>query len=129
MTTTPNEPTTADQGRRNFGAALQDARLAAGVSQTELAARAGVTQPAVSGWEGAKFVPEPAQVFALERALGVPPGGLSAHLGYVPVGAGMGPAGDVRGAIMATTALDALDKRALLATYDQLAARPRSGRK
>lgn len=123
---TTDEPTSAtDQGRINFGAALHDARVAAGMSQTDLANRAGVTQPSVSGWESAKFMPEhPAQVFALERALGVPPGGLSAHLGYVPVGAGTLPQGDVRGAIMATTTLDAHDKRALLATYDHLAKRP-----
>lgn len=44
-----------------------------------------MTQAVVSRIELGQVEPEPNQVFALERDLGVPPGSLSRYLGYLPV--------------------------------------------
>src|SRR6266581_1383648 len=49
---------------------LRSARLLAGFSQGELAARAGVTRQAVSAIEGGKAVPTTAVALRMARALG-----------------------------------------------------------
>ena len=48
-----------DEARRAFeiGQAVRERRLALGLSQTELAARAGMTQPAISRLEAGRSVP------------------------------------------------------------------------
>src|SRR5262249_3575900 len=62
----------AKEQRETFGARLQRARLAAGLSQEELAARAGLSANAVSGLErGQHRHPYPATVRALTAALGL----------------------------------------------------------
>ncbi len=70
-----------------FLAALREAREAAELTQAELAQKMGVAgQTTIQGWEsgrGAKLDPE--RVFELEKALGLRPGTLSRHLGYLPV--------------------------------------------
>jgi len=45
---------------------------------------AGVSQSMISHWTNGRNVPNPDQVFALEDGLGLAPGQLSRHLGYVP---------------------------------------------
>lgn len=78
-------------------------------------------QTAVSGWiVGANGV-EPDVAFAMERALGLRPGDLSRHLGYLPVAARPEPVG-VEAAIAADPRLSATLKRALLAAYRELVA-------
>src|SRR5262245_40675944 len=54
-----------------LGARLRSLREAAGLSQEALAARAGVSQRAVSSWELALREPGWLAVLALARALGV----------------------------------------------------------
>jgi len=54
--------------------------------QSWLAKEMGVSPPTITDWKKGNFAPEtPERVFKLERVLGVPPGHLSQHLGYVPV--------------------------------------------
>lgn len=74
-----------------FGEALRRARLAAGLTQVDLEASGIVDgQSTWSGWEN----PHPARprskpltpekVFEIEKFLGVAPGSLSKHFGYLP---------------------------------------------
>ncbi len=49
---------------------LQRRRLAAGLSQSEVAARIGVTQATVSNWEIGRTVPAPEQLTSLRKFLG-----------------------------------------------------------
>lgn len=70
-----------------FGDALAAALTAMCWSQVDLGrALGGVTQGAISAWRSGLAEPSPATVFAAERALKVPPGDLSRHLGYLPLG-------------------------------------------
>lgn len=75
------------------------------MSRGELAARVAeisgesVTESAVSLWMTAKSEPTRRKVFALEQALGVAPGTLSRHLGYLPVDAV--PAADIEQSLQA----------------------------
>jgi transcriptional regulator with XRE-family HTH domain len=47
-----------------------------------------VSDQSISQWENGENEPPPYRVFAIERALGIPPGALSAHLKYQPDGSG-----------------------------------------
>lgn len=112
-----------DAALRRFGRAVAEARAARELSQEELADRSGVSQSNVSGWEVGRWAPEPEVVFAVERALKLPGGSLSQHLGYVPAKATTKPA-DVEAAILGSR-LDEIDRRALIGLYRQLARRRR----
>lgn len=55
------------------------------MSQDDLARRIGKSQSIIARYEAGELSPvDPDIVFALERALRVPPGTLSRHLGYLP---------------------------------------------
>ena len=54
----------------NFAALLKASRKNAGFSQTELAARLGVTQQAVGKWESGRSSPDPATVARIAELLG-----------------------------------------------------------
>ncbi len=60
-----------DEARRAFliGQAVRERRLALGLSQTEVAARAGMTQPALSRLEAGRAVPTIAVLERLAAAL------------------------------------------------------------
>lgn len=99
-----------------FARALAEARRRAGLSQSEIENRTGglVGQNTVSLWEDGRRPQKPAQVFAVERALGLPPGSLSAYLGYLPTEL-------YRVGIEAAIALDdTLDERARQSLLDML---------
>lgn len=96
--------------RRAFADAL---RLHLGeVTQAELARRIGVAQQAIGQWLACSTDPVPANVFAAEKALGLPPGALSHVFGYLPVGAW-----SVEAAIGADPMLDAAGKATVLRVY------------
>jgi len=57
--------------QRRTGETVRRLRLEAGLSQTELARRTGMSQQAVSDWEVGKTVPRWRYVRAAARALGV----------------------------------------------------------
>lgn len=74
-----------DPRRDAFARAFTEALRDSGLSQTELAAKTGLAQATISEWKTGEAAPRtPDITFALERALKVPPGHLSQHLGYVP---------------------------------------------
>jgi transcriptional regulator with XRE-family HTH domain len=58
-----------------------------GMSRAELARRIGISPQALQQWFDGSTDPAPVNVFATERALGLPGGALSHVFGYVPVGA------------------------------------------
>lgn len=70
-----------------FVRGLEQAMKRAGLKTPGLSRKTGgvVAQNTISTWLKGSPPGRPAQVFAVERALGVPPGALSAFLGYLPV--------------------------------------------
>lgn len=76
------------------------------------------TDSSVYYWMSATNEPSRAKVFAIERVLGLKPGSLSRHLGYLPVGAK--DVKTVADAIASDGALDERGRRALLALYREL---------
>lgn len=97
----------------------------------EVARQEGRSQPYsqanVSEWLSGARTPSPRQVFAMERALAVPPGALSQLEGYLPVEAHPTPGLDAM--IDADPDLTA-DQRAMLRTvYEQARERTRSRRR
>ncbi len=75
------------QGKRvrEFGEALARAMSVRGMTHRRLGEELGVTQSAISAWKSGAAEPSPRTVFAIERALELPPGHLSRTLGYVPI--------------------------------------------
>lgn len=99
-----------------WAAALHAAMAAQGISQDALAKRLGVVQSYVSGWLY-KAEPRPERVFDIEEALGLEPGQLSHHLGYVPLCAVRSFA-DVRTAIERDETLTPEDRVTVLRVYE-----------
>jgi hypothetical protein len=96
-----------------FGRALADAMHAADVSPREVAEAVGWTADYVLKLQRGTRAPNPWGLFAVEDFLGLQPGELSRHLGYVPEGA----VGTVAAALDADTALTSATRRMLLAAY------------
>src|SRR6266508_1731516 len=67
-----------------FGRQLAAARKERGLSQRALAELVDVRQTAVTQWERGATTPRNDHVFALERALRLPPGALARYLGFGP---------------------------------------------
>lgn len=103
-------PKSSPEQRRAFADAL---RLHLGdVTQAELARRVGIKQQAIQQWLSCTTDPAPVNVFAAEKALGLPPGALSHVFGYLPVGAW-----STEAAIGADPMLDAAGKATVLRVY------------
>lgn len=66
------------------GAAVRDARVAAGLSMGELARRSGVSQPYISQVEHGKFSPSLTTLYRLAGALGVPTSSLVPPMAAFP---------------------------------------------
>lgn len=96
-----------------FQQALERALI--GTTQVDTAREAGIAASTISTWLSGGGA-NPQQVFAVERALDLPPGHLSRHLGYVPVSDGRPPL-DVIEAIEADEALNGSDQGALIFLY------------
>ena len=60
-------------GLRHPGAAIRDARVAAGLSQTELATKAGIQQATLSLWELEKRQPHVSSIENIAKALEIDP--------------------------------------------------------
>lgn len=122
---TSNDP---EVRRRKFGEALRDAMRVKDVTQEELAERIQQSQPAVSGWINGTNAPKTVEIaFEIERALGVDPGSLTVHLGYLPPEA-LKTVASFEGVLLADPALTADEKEMLLAAYKSARKRAR-GRK
>lgn len=92
------------------------------ITQLELGEQLGLTQSAVSSWRVADAVPDTEMVFAVERALKLPPGHLSRHLGYYPPAA-VNKAATVEEAALNDTVLDEAGRRAVIAVWRELSTR------
>jgi len=103
-----------------FRAALQDAMNRADLNQSQLGRTADVSPQMISAWLLRKTSsPEPAKVFAVERALGLMPGTLSRHLGYIPArNDDVMPPVDARSAIETDPYLDDDNREAVLELYE-----------
>ena len=101
----------------DFAAALRQERQHAGLTLEQLGLRVGVPGQRVSQLEQGANPPAPDLVFRLEAALGLPPGRLSAHLGYVPVG----QVPDVLTALAVDPRLDDVARGAVRSVYDAVA--------
>lgn len=83
----------------------------------ELEGRDGsYSQQSVSVWLSGERDPEPLTMFAIEQAIGLEPGVLSAPLGFVPTGRAV----TVERAILDDDRLTTAKKRALLAVYREM---------
>jgi len=105
---------------RPFGEALAEALGACSWTQRELADALGITQSAISAWKYGNAEPSPVTVFRIEQVLGIEPGTLSIHLGFLPVGAGSAEV-SFDAAIACDPRLDDQARRVLRATYRELA--------
>lgn len=75
-----------DSQRRAFAEALSVVARDMDMSQAELARHLGMAQQTISKYIAAEQPPDnPETVFQMERKLGIAPGGLSHHLGYMPL--------------------------------------------
>ncbi len=53
--------------------------------QSHVAREAGITPQVLSDWKSGRRTPAPDDLLGLERALDLEPGGLTRHLGWIPV--------------------------------------------
>lgn len=70
--------------RQAFADALFHVMELKGITHRDLGETLGLSHTVFSGWRNGDHEPPPATAFAVERALGLPPGFLSIHLGYLP---------------------------------------------
>lgn len=70
--------------RKAFADALFHVMELKGVTHRELGEAIGLSHTVFTGWRNGDHEPAPTTAFDVERALGVPPGFLSLHLGYLP---------------------------------------------
>lgn len=75
---------TSDLPQYSFETALSDALNTHRRTTAEVGRMAGVSPSMVSHWATGRNVPSPEQVFAIEDGMGLEPGELSKHLGYLP---------------------------------------------
>lgn len=107
----------AEKRQRAFGNALRQVLRVTGVTQQELAEAIGRKQPMVSGWINGNRAPEtPDLAFDVERALGVDPGTLTVHLGYLPPEA-VRTVASFESVLLADSGLSDDEKELLLAGY------------
>lgn len=113
---------------RAFGDALRSALKVHDMTQEDLAEKLNVRQGNISDWvRGVTSPRDPELTFTVERAIGVPPGSLSTHLGYLPLEA-VESVASVRASIMAAPELTDAEKTVLLGAYEA-AIRAKRGRR
>lgn len=94
-----------------------------GLSQRELAVQLGrASYTPFYRWAEFRAEPQPAEVFAIEKILDVPPGTLSRHLGYLPPEARSSapPGSTFEEAIRSDPELNDLGRRVLRAVYAEV---------
>lgn len=75
-----------DAAPAGFQEALRAVLRAEEQTQEQIAGKAGISSQLISDWKAFRSSPRPDDLFRLEQALGLAPGHLSRHLGYVPAG-------------------------------------------
>jgi transcriptional regulator with XRE-family HTH domain len=108
--------------RRAFAEALFHIMDLKGVSHRELGEQVGLTHTAFTGWRNLDHESSPAIIFAVERALDLPPGFLSIHLGYLPPEARSLPSPEqsYEAVVDSDPALDDRARRMLKVMYSEL---------
>lgn len=127
----PTSESSPEQRRRAFGAALDNLMAAHGTTQQDLGAKIGISsQSSISAWKDGKTEPDRELVFRIERVMGVRPGHLSRHLGYLPLSATKIVDQTTEEAIVNDPALDDMGRKVLLSSYRTLIEgnRPKRGR-
>lgn len=82
--------------------------------QRRIAERLGVSESTVSGWKKGRHVPEVETAVEIERILGLKPGELTVHLGFLPLEAGEVTITTPESAVIADDTLTGRDKRLVL---------------
>lgn len=117
LTVTEEAADLAAARRVAFGEALRQAMAAGGWTQDALAEALGFRQATISAWISGKSQPEEIDTaFRVEKLLGIRPGGLTRHLGYLPLDAVKSVA-TVESAILEDDALTEAEKAMLLGGY------------
>lgn len=98
-----------------FGRALDEAMRAFPLSPAAVGSHIGLTDDAIRKWVKGTTEPPPWRIFAVEELLGLAPGDLSRHLGFVPTGTV-----SVLAAIDADGSLTERDRKVLRTTYRAL---------
>jgi transcriptional regulator with XRE-family HTH domain len=112
--------------RKAFGAALGEALQVRGLTQAQLGQQlGGITQSAISQWRSGDVDPGPETVFKVEKALDLPPGHLSRHLGYLPPSAENKTSLTTEDMLINDPLLDDIQKRGMLAMYREFTGRRR----
>lgn len=118
-----------EERRRAFGEAVRQALRVKQMTQEELAAALNKTQPMISAWIQGKRAPEsPELAFEVERAIGVDPGTLSVHLGFIPPEAARTVA-SFESVVLADTGLSDDEKELMMAMYKAATSKRRRPRK
>lgn len=107
-----------------FGDELARALAVRGMSQRQLAKEIDMSQSYVAEWRSGRAQPNPDVVFEVEQILELPPGHLSWLLGYLPISVTKPSATSVEVAVTSDPLLEEKDKRALLAAYREMTAKP-----
>ena len=103
--------------RRRFGRALYEALIAHDMTQEELGEKIDKEQATISSWINGKSAPRQVELgFAVEKAIGVSPGQLTRHLGYLPPEAYDSPA-SVEATILGDDDLSPAEKDMLIESY------------
>lgn len=113
-----------EERRRRFRARLRAVIAERHISQTALAIEFGVAHSTLNQWVAGPSVPEPHVVFDLEAHLELPPGTLSAELGYLPLSVRDLPTEGVEAALAADPRLDNSARRLLTLLYRETIAEP-----
>jgi transcriptional regulator with XRE-family HTH domain len=108
--------------REAFAAALFHVMDLKGVTHRQLGEALGLSHTVFSGWRSGDHEPAPWTVFKVEKALDLPPGFLSIHLGYVPPEArsSIFPVESFEALLDADANLDDRAKRLLKTMYAEL---------
>lgn len=102
-----------------FGLALSAAMRRG--DQARLAVALDLSTSTINGYAKGASEPPPRTAVAIEQVLGVEPGSLTIHLGYLPPSAAEVSVSDIEGAIISDERLDGRSKRLLLELVSQMA--------
>lgn len=112
---------------REFGETLTQAMNVRGMTHRRLGEELGVTQSAISAWKSGAAEPSSRTVFAIERALELPPGHLSRTLGYLPVEGRRIVNASFEEVVVADPLLSEDQKRGFIALYRSFVEHPQAG--
>lgn len=109
---------TSPEELQGFSAELTSLLASKGVTQTQLAEGVGATQSVVSTWVNGTYRPAPPMVSDIEVFLGVRPGTLTRHFGFLPLTFDQSTPSPVPDAIAADPDLTDEQGAAMIALYE-----------